>query len=152
MNTYRFEISNRRESKFCLHGVSLRLHLKTTQYFDEHALAFHFGYCLHEILSPEIKTHFCQNDRSKIAPTMTFKRTCSLSAIFSESALISFALGKFCSHENLRFKISFRSKFHTGLGFISSQFMWKQVKSWLKTEVRFLTETKSHTGLNSFFL
>ena len=34
MNSYRFEISDRRENKFCLHDVSFRLHFKTTQYFD----------------------------------------------------------------------------------------------------------------------
>ena len=58
-------------------------------------------------LSPEIKTDFCQNDRSEMAPAMTFKRTCSLSAIFSESALINFTSGKFCLHEKLRFKFHF---------------------------------------------
>ena len=36
MNSYRFEISNRRENKFCSHEVSFRLHFKTTQYFDGH--------------------------------------------------------------------------------------------------------------------
>ena len=34
MNSYRFEISNRRENKFCSHEVSFRLHFKTTQCFD----------------------------------------------------------------------------------------------------------------------
>ena len=36
MNSYRYEISNRRENKFCSHEVSFRLHFKTTQYFDGH--------------------------------------------------------------------------------------------------------------------
>ena len=36
MNSYRIEISNRRENKFCSHEVSFRLHFKTTQYFDGH--------------------------------------------------------------------------------------------------------------------
>ena len=66
MNSYRFEISNRRENKFCLHEGSFRLHFKTTLYFDGHAQAFHFGWCLHDILSPEMKFHFCQNDRYEI--------------------------------------------------------------------------------------
>ena len=36
MNSYRFEISNRHENKFCSHEVSFRLHFKTTRYFDGH--------------------------------------------------------------------------------------------------------------------
>ena len=36
MNSYRFEISNRCENKFCSHEVSLQLHFKTTRYFDGH--------------------------------------------------------------------------------------------------------------------
>ena len=43
MNSYLFEISNQRENKFCSHEVSFRLHVKTTQYFDGHVQAFHFG-------------------------------------------------------------------------------------------------------------
>ena len=62
---------------------------------------FHFGYCLHDILSPELKFHFCQNDRNEITPTMSFKRTCALNAISNEFLVINFASGKFCSHENL---------------------------------------------------
>ena len=42
MNTYRFEISNRLENKFCSHEISFRLHFKTTQYFDGHVYAFMF--------------------------------------------------------------------------------------------------------------
>ena len=45
-----------------------------------------------------------------------------------------------------------RYEIHTALSFISPQFMWTQVKSWLNTEVRFSTEIKSHTGLSSFRL
>ena len=36
MNSYRFEISNRRENKFCSHEVSFRLHFKITRYSDEY--------------------------------------------------------------------------------------------------------------------
>ena len=43
MNSYLFEISNQRENKFCSHEVSFQLHVKTTQYFDGHVQAFHFG-------------------------------------------------------------------------------------------------------------
>ena len=37
----------------------------------------------------------------KSIPTMSFKRTCALSATSNESALIHFVSGKLCSHENL---------------------------------------------------
>ena len=43
MNSYWFEISNRRENKFRSHEVSFRLHLKTTRYFDGYVQVFHFG-------------------------------------------------------------------------------------------------------------
>ena len=45
-----------------------------------------------------------------------------------------------------------RYEIHTVLSFISPQFMWTQVKSWLNPEVRFSTEMKSHTVLSSFHL
>ena len=141
MNPYRFEISNRHENKFCSHDVSFRLHFKTTWYFDEHAFAFNFGYCLHDILSAETKFHLCQNDRNEITPTRSFKYTCPFSAISKEYALILFALGKFCSYENLMpsfwsfiLKFHDRNDIHTGLSFISPQFMSTQVKSWQNTE------------------
>ena len=43
MNSYRFEISNRRDNKFCSHDISFRLRFKTTRYFDGHMWVFHFG-------------------------------------------------------------------------------------------------------------
>ena len=43
MKSYRFEISNQHENKFCSHDVLFRLHLKTTRYFDGHVQVFHFG-------------------------------------------------------------------------------------------------------------
>ena len=36
MKSHRFEISNRREKKFCSHDVSFWLHFKMTRYFDGH--------------------------------------------------------------------------------------------------------------------
>ena len=45
-----------------------------------------------------------------------------------------------------------RYEIHTVLSFISPQFMWTQVKSWLNTGVRFSTEIKSYTDLSSFRL
>ena len=103
MNSYRFKISNRCENKFCLHDVPFRLHFKTTRYIDGHAQEYDFGQCLHHILSPKMKFHFCQNDRNEITPAVSFKvkRTCALNTISDEYAFIHFTSGKFCSHENL---------------------------------------------------
>ena len=50
---------------------------------------------------PKMKFDICQNDRNEITPAMSFERTCALDAISNESALIHFALVKFCSHKNL---------------------------------------------------
>ena len=71
-----------------------------------------------------------------------------------ESALIHFVSCKMFtwkSHAGLKFNFGQNDQYeiHTVLSFISPQFMWTQVKSWLNTEVRFSTEMKSHTGLNS---
>ena len=57
------------------------------------------------------------------------------------------------SHAGLKFHFGQNDQYEiTVLSFISPQFMWTQVKSWLNTEVRFSTEMKSHTGLSSFRL
>ena len=37
---------------------------------------FYFGYCLHDILSPEIEFHFCQSDRNEITLAMSFISDC----------------------------------------------------------------------------
>ena len=88
----------------------------------------------------------------KPIPALSFKGICALIATSNESALIHFVSGKLCSHENLMTVRNDRYEIHTVLGFISPQFLWTQVKSWLNTEVRFSTETKSHTGWSSFHL
>ena len=58
------------------------------------------------------------------------------------------------SHAGLKFDFvqNDQCETHTVLSFISPQFMWTQVKSWLNTKVRFSTEMKSHNGLSSFCL
>ena len=73
MKLYQFEISNQHESKFGSHEVSFRLHFKTTRYSNGHVYAFHLGQCLHDILSPEMKFHFCQNDRYEIHTHIEFQ-------------------------------------------------------------------------------
>ena len=44
----------------------------------------------------------------------------------------------------------YRAEIDTVLSFISPQFMWTRVKSWLNTEARFSTEMKSRTALVHF--
>ena len=58
------------------------------------------------------------------------------------------------SHAGLKFPFCQKDQYeiHTGLSFISPQFIWTQVKSWLNTKVRLSTEMKFHTGLSSFLL
>ena len=93
MNSYRFEILNRRENKFFSHEVSFRLHFKTNRYFDGHVEAFYFGLCLHDI--------FCQNDRYEIHTRTEFQTHMRIKRSINESVLIHFVSGKLCSHENL---------------------------------------------------
>ena len=58
------------------------------------------------------------------------------------------------SHTGFKFHFGQNDRYeiHTILSFISRQFTWTQIKSWLNTEVRFSIEMKSHTGLSSFRL
>ena len=93
MNSYRFEISNQRENKFCSHEVSFRLHFKTTRYFDGHVQAFHFGQCLHDILSPEMKFHFCQNDRYEIHTRIEFQTHMRIKRNIQRVCAYSFRFG-----------------------------------------------------------
>ena len=59
-----------------------------------------------------------------------------------------------CAYDGLKFHFGQNDRYeiHDGSIFISPQFTWTQVKSWLNTEVIFSTEMKSHTGVNSFRL
>ena len=97
----------------------------------------------------------------KSIPALSFKCTCALNATSKSLRLfISFRVNYVHMKISCRFEISFWSKWtiwnpykiHTALSFISPQFMWTKVKSWLHTEVRFSTEMKSHTGLSYFRL
>ena len=103
------------------------------------------------------KFHFCQNDRNEFQTHMLIKsniqRAYAYSFRFACSLRLSILFtGK--SHANLKFHSGLNDGYeiHTGLSFISSQFMCTRVKSWLNTEKKFSIEVKSHTGLNSFCL
>ena len=97
MNSYRFEISNRRQNKFSSHEISFRLHFKTTRYFDGHFTSD----SVYMIFYHPKWNSFVKMTDMKSIPGMNFKRTCALNAISNESALIHFVSGKFCLHENL---------------------------------------------------
>ena len=126
MKSCRFPISNWRENKFCSH---------------EQMQAFHFGKCLHDIISPEMKFHFCQNDRNEITPAVSFKRTCTF---------ISLRVNFVHMRISCRFEISFRLKWPIWnpywFQFHFASIHVDTVKSWLNTIV------KSHTRLSSFRL
>ena len=152
MNSYRFAISNWRENKFCSHEVSFRLHFKITRYSD--------GYVGISFRVVFTRYFITRNEISFLSKWPIWNRYPHwvLNAPSNESALIHFVSGKLRSQENLKPVWNFvsvkikRYETHTVLSFILPQFMGTQVKSWLNTEVRFSTEMKSHTGLNSFRL
>ena len=110
MNSYRFEISSRRENKFFSHDFSFRLHFKTTRYIDGHAQAFHFGQCLHGILSPEMKFYFCQNDRYEIYARNEFQTRMRTQYPTRLSLFISLRVNFVHMKISCLFEISFRSK------------------------------------------
>ena len=117
------------------------------------------GMCRHFILGsvymifyhPKLNFISVKMSDMKSIPTLSFKRTCALNATSNKSALIQFVSGKL-SHAGLKFHFGQNGGYEidTVWSFISPQFMWAQVKSWLKTKVRISTEMKSHTGFSSF--
>ena len=108
MNSYRFEISNRRENKFCSHEVSFRLHFKTTRYFDGCCRPFISGGA-YIFYHPKWNFISVKMTDMKSIPALSFKRTCALNVTSNESALIYFVSGKLCSHENLMPVLNFIS-------------------------------------------
>ena len=103
INSYRFEISNRRENKFCSHEVSFRLHFKTTRYFDGCCRPFISGGA-YIFYHPKWNFISVKMTDMKSVPALSFKRTCALNSTSNESVLIHFAyfvLGKLYSHESL---------------------------------------------------
>ena len=103
-----------------------------------------------------MKFHFCQNDRHEIHTRIKFQTHMRIKRNIQRVCAYSFRFGQIMftwkSHAGLKFHFcqNERYEIHTVLSFISPQFKWTQVKSWLNTEVRFWTEMKSHTGLRSF--
>ena len=94
INSYRFDISNRRENKFCSHELSCWLHFKVTRYFDGHVWPFHFRWCLHDILSPEMKIHFYQNDLYEIHNGTDFQTHMRIKRSIQRVCTYSFRFGQ----------------------------------------------------------
>ena len=109
MNSYHFEIWNRRENKFCSHEVSFRLHFKMTEYYDGMRRDFILGSVYMIFYHPKWNFISVKLTNMKSIPEMISKCTCTLNAISNESPLIHFASGKFCSHENLMAVLNFIS-------------------------------------------
>ena len=100
-NSYQFEISNWRENKFCSHEVSFRLHFKRPNFLMDMCRHFISGSVNMIFYHPKWNFISVTVTHMKSIPALSFKGTCALIATSNESALIHFASGKLCSHENL---------------------------------------------------
>ena len=103
MNSYQFEILNRRENKFCSHEVlfhfgciskQLNVLMDMCRHFISDSLYMIFYHKKLNFISVKMTN-------MKSIPALSFKRTCALNATSNEFALINFVSGKLCSHENL---------------------------------------------------
>ena len=89
----------------------MKLHFKTTWYFDGMCRHFISGSVYMIVYHPEWNLVSLKMTGMKSIPALSFKHTCILNATYSESALIHFVSGKLSSHKiSCRFEISFRSK------------------------------------------
>ena len=101
MNSYRFEISNRRENKFCSQWSFISAGFQNDPIFwwTCVGISFQVVFTWYWITRNEIS--FLSVTDMKSIPALSIKRTCALNATSNESALIRFVSGKLCSHENL---------------------------------------------------
>ena len=93
-------------------SVHMKLHFKTTRYFDGHVQAHFISGSVYMIFYRS-KWNFISLKMAnmKSVPVLSFKGTCVLNATLNnnESALIHFVLGKLCSHENFMPVLNFIS-------------------------------------------
>ena len=107
---------------------------------------------------PEMKIHFCQNDRYEIHTGIEFQTHMRIKRNIQRVCAYSFRFGKtmftWKFHAGLKFHFGQNDRYevHIVLSFILPQFMWTHVNSSLNTEVIFSTKMKSHTGLSSLSL
>ena len=101
MNSYRFEILNRRKTG----SVHMQFHLGCISKQPDSLM----GICRHFISGgvymifyhPKWNFFSVKMTDMKSIPASIFKRKCTLNATSRKSALIYFVLGKLCSHENI---------------------------------------------------
>ena len=103
MNSYQFEILNRRENKFCSHEVLFHFGCISKQLNVLMDMCRHFISDSLYMIFYHKKLNFISVKMTdmKSIPALSFKRTCALNATSNEFALINFVSGKLCSHENL---------------------------------------------------
>ena len=101
MSSYRFEISNRRETssvhmKFRFGWISKRpdILMDMCRHFISGSVYMTFYHPKWNFISVKMTD-------MKSIPALSFERTCALNATSNESALIHFVSGKLGSHENL---------------------------------------------------
>ena len=103
-----------------------------------------------------MKFHICQKDLYEIHTRIEFQTHVRIKRNIQWVCPYSFRFGLIMftwkSHAGLKFHFGQNDRYeiHTILSFISAQFMWTQVKSWLNIEMRFSTEMKSLNGLRLF--
>ena len=107
-NSNWFEISNRRENKFCLHEVSFQLHFKTILHFD--GMPRHFISSSAYVIFYHPKWNFISVKMTlmKSIPTMSFKRKCKLNR--NIQWVISLRVNSAHMKISCQFETSFRSK------------------------------------------
>ena len=118
-------------------SVHMKLHFKTTRYFDGHVQAHFISGSVYMIFyRPKWNFISLKMANMKSVPVLSFKGTCVLNAT-SKSLRLSISFGKimFTWKFHAGFKFHFcqnnRYEIHTVLSFISAQFNWTHVKSWL---------------------
>ena len=101
MNSYRFEISSRRENKFCSHKFHFDCISKRPDILMDMCRHFISGSVYMIFYHPEWNFISVKTTDMKSRPALSFKRTSALNITSNECVLIHFASGKSFSHENL---------------------------------------------------
>ena len=113
MNSYRFEILNRRENKFCSHEVLFHFGCISKQLNVLMDMCRHFISDSLYMIFYQKKLNFISVKMTdmKSIPALSFKRTCALNATSTTTLrFISFRLNYVHIKISCRFEISFRSK------------------------------------------
>ena len=101
MNSYRFEISSRRENKFCSNKFHFDCISKRPDILMDMCRHFISGSVYMIFYHPEWNFISVKITDMKSRPALSFKRTSALNITSNECVLIHFVSGKSFSHENL---------------------------------------------------